>query len=123
MAIHGFDIAVGMSPEGCSKRVHIFTVASQYVLSQVEIDAILHDKELDSYLFMFGEAQKALTIFHFRKAHVQFSQMFFQEKEQCLARISCQESKADAWLGRRQDYFEQVILCNIEQYCVVLFIE
>ena len=78
MAIHGFDIAVGMSPEGSSKRVHIFTVASQYVLSQVEIDAILHDKELDSYFFMFGEAQKALTIFHFRKAHVQFSQMFLQ---------------------------------------------
>ena len=74
---------------------------------------------------MFGEAQKALTIFHFRKAHFQLSQMFFQEKEQCLARISCQECEADAWLGRRQDDFEQVILCNIEQYCVqcVVFIE
>ena len=23
MAIHGFDIAVGMSPEGCSKHVNI----------------------------------------------------------------------------------------------------
>ena len=80
---------------------------------------------LDSYLFMFGEAQKALTIFHFRQAHRLFYQMFFEEKEQCLARISWQESEADAWLGRRQkkDYFEQVILCNIEQYCVVLFIE
>ena len=54
MAIHGFDIAVGMSPEVCCKRVHIFTVAAQYVLSQDEIDAILHDKELDSYLFTFG---------------------------------------------------------------------
>ena len=54
MAIHGFDIAVGMSQEVCSKRVKIFTVAAQCVLSQDEIDAILHDKELDSYLFTFG---------------------------------------------------------------------
>ena len=67
MAIHGFDIAVGMSPEVCSKRVHIFTVAAQYFLSQDEIDAILHDEELDSYLFTFGEAQKALTIFSLSK--------------------------------------------------------
>ena len=67
MVIHGFDIAVGMSPEECSKRVHIFTVAAQYVLSQDEIDVILHDEELDSYLFTFGEAQKALTIFSLSK--------------------------------------------------------
>ena len=67
MAIHGFDIAVGMSPEVCSKRVHIFTVAAQYVLSQDEIDAILHDEELDSSLFTFGEAQKALTTFSLLK--------------------------------------------------------
>ena len=32
MAIHGVDIAVGMSPEACSKLVHIFTVA-QLLLS------------------------------------------------------------------------------------------
>ena len=77
MAIHAFDIAVGMSPEGCSKRVHIFTVASQYVLNQVEIDAILHDKELDSYLFTFGEAQKALTTFSLLKnARSVFSDVF-----------------------------------------------
>ena len=65
MAIHGFDIAVDMSPEACSKRVHIFTVAAQNVLSQDEIDAILHDEELDSNLLTFGKAQKALTIFDF----------------------------------------------------------
>ena len=77
MAIHGFDIAVGMSPEVCSKRVHIFTVAAQYVLSQDEIDAILHDKELDSCLFTFGEAQKALTIFSLSKnANSVFSDVF-----------------------------------------------
>ena len=35
MAIHGFDIAVGMSSEA-SKLVHIFTVAAQYNLSQDE---------------------------------------------------------------------------------------
>ena len=63
MAIHGLDIAVGMSPETCSKRVHIFTVAAQHVLNQDEIDAILHGKKLDSYLFTFGES------FHFRKTH------------------------------------------------------
>ena len=77
MAIHGFDIAVGMSPEVCSKRVHIFTVAAQYVLSQDEIDAILHDEELDSYLFTFGEAQKALTTFSLLKnARSVFSDVF-----------------------------------------------
>ena len=70
MAVHGFDIAVCMSPEACSKRVHIFTVAAQNVLSQDEMDAILHNKEQDSYLFTFGEAQKALTIFSLsKKAH------------------------------------------------------
>ena len=53
MAIHGFDIAVGMSPEAFSKRAHIFTVAAQYVLSKDEIDAILHDWELDSYDELF----------------------------------------------------------------------
>ena len=37
MAIHGFDIAVGMSQE----RVHIFTVAAQYTLSKDYIDTIL----------------------------------------------------------------------------------
>ena len=57
MAIHGFDHAVGMSPEACSKRVHIFTVAAQYGLSQDEIYTFLHDEELDSYLFRFGEVQ------------------------------------------------------------------
>ena len=77
MALHGFDIAVGMSPEVCSKRVHIFTVAAQYVLSQGKIDAILHDEELDSYLFTFGEAQKALTIFSLSKnARSVFSVVF-----------------------------------------------
>ena len=48
MAIHGFDIAVGMTPDACSKRVNIFTVAAQYALSQEEIDLILSDEELDS---------------------------------------------------------------------------
>ena len=56
-----------MSPEGCSKRVHIFTVAAQNVLSQDEIDVILLDEEQDSYLLTFGEAQKALTIFSLSK--------------------------------------------------------
>jgi len=67
MAIHGFDIAVSMSPEACKKRVHIFTIAAQYTLSKDEIHTILHDEELDSYLFTFGEAQKALTIFSLSK--------------------------------------------------------
>ena len=67
MAFHSFDIAVGMSPEACSKLVHVFTVAAQYSLSQNKIDTILHDEELDSYLFTFGEAQKALTIFSLSK--------------------------------------------------------
>ena len=64
MAIHGFDIAVDMSPEACIKRVHLFTVAAQYTLSLDEIYTILDDEELDSNLFTLGEAQKALTIFY-----------------------------------------------------------
>ncbi len=63
MAIHGLDIVVGMSPEAWTKRVYIFTIAAEYTLSQEEIETVLHYKELDSYLFTFGEAQKALTIF------------------------------------------------------------
>ena len=67
MSIHSFDTAMGMSPEACSKRVHMFTVAAQYVLSQDKIDPVLHNEELDSYLFTFGEAQKALAIFSLSK--------------------------------------------------------
>ena len=77
MAFHGFDIAVGMTPEACSKRVHIFTIAAQYVLSQEEIDLVLRDEELDSYLFTFGEAQKAITIFSpSRNARSVFQKVF-----------------------------------------------
>ncbi len=77
MASHGYDIAVGMSPEACMKRVHIFSVAAQYVLNQEEIDSIMSDGELDSYLFTFGEAQKALTIFSLSKnARSVFSDVF-----------------------------------------------
>ena len=64
-----------VSPEACTNRVHIFTVAAQYVLSQDKIDALLHDKELDSYLFTFGEAQKALTIFSLSKHNAGFSRV------------------------------------------------
>ena len=85
MAIDGFDIAVGVSPEAYSKRVHISAFAAQYSLSQDKIDTILLEVELDSYLFTFGEAQKALITFWLSKnthsqSHSQFSQMFFQEK-------------------------------------------
>jgi hypothetical protein len=73
VAIHGLDIAVGsMSPE-------------QYTLSQEEIETVLHYKELDSYLFTFGKAQKALTIFSLSKNEAQISLMCFQKKEQCPA--------------------------------------
>ena len=69
MAIHGFDIAVGMTPDACSKPVHFFTTAAQYALSQEEINLVLSDEELDSYLFIFGEAlaQKAITVFSLSK--------------------------------------------------------
>ena len=44
-------------------------------MSQDEIDAI--DEELDSYLFTFGEAQKAFTIFSLSKnARSVFSDVF-----------------------------------------------
>jgi len=80
MAIHGFDIAVGMTPDACSKRVNIFTVAAQYALSQEEIDSILSDEELDSYLFTFGEAQKAITVFSLSKnARSVFQKVFPQQ--------------------------------------------
>ena len=89
MAIHGFDIAVGMTPDACSKLVNIFTVAAQYVLSQEEIDSILSDEELDSYLFTFGEAQKAITVFSLSK-NAQFFRKFSPNKDQCPARKSGQ---------------------------------
>ena len=63
-------------------NVSIFTVAAQYILSQDEIDAILHDEELDSYLFTFGEAQKALTIFSLSKNGCSvFSDVFSRKGE------------------------------------------
>ena len=86
MAIHGFDIAVGMTPEACSKLVHIFTIAAQYVLSQEEIDLVLRNEELDCYLFTFGEAQKAITIFRSVEMLVQFFRKFSPNKDQCPAR-------------------------------------
>ena len=91
VAIHGFDsdIAVGMFPETCSKCVHIFTVDAQYALSQDKMDTILHDEKLDSYLFTFGKAQRALTIFS-----LSFSFLRSFSKKQSSAQ---QESKA--WLN------------------------
>ena len=56
------------------------TVAAQYALSQEEIDLILSDEELDSYLFTFGEAQKAITIFSLsRNARSVFQKVFPQQ--------------------------------------------
>jgi hypothetical protein len=43
-----------MTPDACSKRVHFFTVAAQYALSQEEIDLVLSDEELDSYHCFVG---------------------------------------------------------------------
>ena len=61
----------------CSKRVHIFTGAVQYSLSKDKKFTILHNEELDSYLFTFGDAQKALTIFSLSKnARSVFSDVF-----------------------------------------------
>ncbi len=42
MAIHGFDIAMGMSPGACMKHVCIFPAAAQYTLtrSQDYIDTL-----------------------------------------------------------------------------------
>ena len=88
MAMHGFDIAVGMTPDACSKRAHIFSVAAQYALSQEEIDLVLSDEELDSYLFTFGEAQKAITVFRSVKMLVQIFRKFCPNKDQRPARKS-----------------------------------
>ena len=50
MASHGYNTAVGMSPSAFTKRVHIFSIAAQYVLNQEEMDSIMCDSELDIYL-------------------------------------------------------------------------
>ena len=88
------DIAVGMSPEACCKRVHIFSAAGQYSLSQDELDTILHGEELDSYLFTFGEAQKAVTIFSLSKNAFSFLRCFSKKRSSAQ-----QESEGNAWLG------------------------
>ena len=83
----------------CSKRVHIFTVAAQYVLSQDEVNAVLHHEELDSYLFTFGEAQKAHSIFSLSRNTRSVFSMFSQEKEQCRAKKA---RRMLAWIKARQ---------------------
>ena len=71
--IHDLGVAAVMSTEACSKHVHIFTIAAQNTLSQDEIDVILYDDELNSYLFTFGEVKKKpLQSFYYPKTHVQF---------------------------------------------------
>jgi hypothetical protein len=62
---------------------------------------VLSDEELDSYLFMFGEAlaQKAITVFCSVKMLVQFFRKFSPNKDQCPARESGQ---CLAWLMARQ---------------------
>ena len=102
MAIHGFDIAVGMTPDACSKRVNIFTVAAQYALSQEEIDSILSDEELDSYLFTFGEAAICLRLERHRKL-LQFfrsvKMLSFSESFPPTRISAQQENQGNAWLG------------------------
>ena len=48
MATNSFDIAVGMSQEAYSNSVHIFTVTAEYILSQEQIDTMLHEEQVDS---------------------------------------------------------------------------
>ena len=88
---------------------------SQYVLSQVEIDAILHDKELDSYLFTFGEAQKALTIFSLSKnTRSVFS--FFSRK----GAVSSKKVRAMLGFAEGKTILDRqycVMLCSIMLYC------
>ena len=108
MAIYGFDIAVEpvvMSPEECSKRVHIFTVAAQYSFSQDEIDTVpsLHDEELDSHLFTFGKAQKVCTITSLSKNTLSVFSDIFPRKgavlsEKVRAMLSLAEGKM-IWTG------------------------
>ena len=88
MAIHGFDIAVGMSPEACSKRVHCHSCCA---LSQDKINTIVRQGAglLSVY---FGEAQKALTTY--LKKHLQFLKCFSKKRSSAQ-----QESDGDAWLG------------------------
>ena len=113
MAIHGFDIAVGMTPDACSKRVNVFTVAAQYALSQEEIDSILSDEELDSYLFTFGEAQKAITGFSLSKnARSVFQKVFPQQG-------SVPSKKIRAMLGLGEG---QTILDRYYYFCLLLHV-
>ena len=113
MAIHGFDIAVGMTPDACSKRVNIFTVAAQYALSQEEIDLILSDEELDSYLFTFGEAQKAITVFSLSKnSRSDFQKVLPQQG-------SAPSKKIRAMLGLGEG---QTILDRYYYFCLLLHV-
>ena len=122
LAIHGFDIAVGMSPEVCSKCVHVFTVAAQYTLSQDEIDTILHDKELDSHLFTVGEAQKALTTFSLSKnARSVFSDVFSRKGAvpRNKIRVMCGLAEGKTiFTGNTVWYC--VVLCSIICWLVIL---
>jgi len=51
-------------------------------LSQEEIDLVLSDEELDSYLFTFGEAlaQKAITVFSLSKNACSVFQKVFPQQ-------------------------------------------
>ena len=101
-----------ISPEACSERVYIFTVAAQFTLGQDKIDTILHHTELDSYLFTLGEAQKTLTIFSISKMHVKHSQMISRKRAVLSRKMSsmlgwCEVSLRMIW----------VMLCTTEDAC------
>ena len=114
MAQHGTDIAAGMSPEACTKRVHIFSIAAQYVLNQEEIDSIVCDSELESYLITFGWAQKALTIFSLGKNTRSVFQMFFHKRS--CAQQETEESKGiadEAWMRARPFWIGNIVTCHV----------
>ena len=69
-------------------------------------------------LYVCRSTESPYNLFTFEKRTFNFHRWFYK-KRNCAQ----QESETDAWLWRRQDYFGQVILCNIVLYCVVLFIE
>ena len=75
MASHGYDTAVGMSPEACTKRVHIFSIAAQYFFNQEEINSYV-TVSLIAIRSNWAGLRKLLQSFHWVKTHVLFFRCF-----------------------------------------------
>ena len=121
MAIHGFDVAAGMSPEACSKCAHIFTVAAQYTLRL--------EPRRETYYSAWQEAGQ-LSVYVWRSTESPYNLFTIYKRTcnflRCFAKKRSSAQQETAMLGLAEgktilDRQYYVVLGSSVKYCSIEF--